>query len=96
MYMPIPGVMLNFDARRYMYDKNTTYSMGTEYSLFGGPGSVSALSFRGGINGGAGQNAAGAFSAGAGVKFMNADLDYAISPEGRLGGTQRITLKKKF
>jgi len=27
---------------------------------------------------------------------MNAELDYAMSPEGALGGTQRITLKKKF
>ena len=96
MYMPVAGFMLNFDARRYVYDKYTTYSLGTEYALFGGPGSISGLSLRGGVNGGAGQSAAGAFSAGAGIKVLNTDLDYAMSPEGKLGGTQRITLKKKF
>jgi membrane-bound ClpP family serine protease len=48
------------------------------------------------MNGGVGQNAASAFSAGAGIRLMNADLDYAMSPEGTLGSIQRITLKKKF
>jgi len=96
MFMPIAGFMLNFDAKRYVYDKYTTYSLGTEYALFGGPDTMTGLSLRGGINGGAGKSAAGAFSAGAGIKLMNADLDYAMSPEGTLGSTQRITLKKKF
>ncbi len=96
MFMPVAGFMLNFDARRYVYDKNTTYSLGTEYALFGGPETMTGLSLRGGVNGGSGQSAAGAFSAGAGIKLMNADLDYAMSPEGALGSTQRITLKKKF
>jgi len=96
MVMPVPGFMLNFDARRYVYDKYTTYSLGTEYALFGGPGSMSGLSLRGGVNGGQGESAAGVFSAGAGIKLMNADLDYAMTPEGKLGNTQRITLKKKF
>ena len=96
MYMPVAGFMLNFDARRYVYDKYTAYSVGTEYALFGGPGTMSGLSLRGGVNGGAGQSAAGAFSAGAGIKLMNMDVDYAMSPEGSLGSAQRITLKKKF
>ena len=96
MYMPVAGFMLNFDARRYVYDKYTAYSVGTEYALFGGPGTMSGLSLRGGVNGGAGQSAAGAFSAGAGIRLMNADLDYAMSPEGSLGSAQRITLKKRF
>jgi len=96
MFMLVQGFMLNFDTRRYVYDKYTTYSLGTEYALYGGPGTMSGLSLRGGVNGGAGQSAAGAFSAGAGIKLMNADLDYAMSPEGSLGSIQRITLKKKF
>lgn len=96
MFMPLAGFMLNFDARRYVYDKYTAYSLGTEYALFGGPGTMSGLSLRGGVNSGAAQSAAGAFSAGAGIRLMNADLDYAMSPEGKLGNTQRITLKKKF
>jgi len=96
MFMPVAGFMLNFDARRYVYDKYTAYSLGAEYALFGGPESMTGLSLRGGVNGGAGQSAAGAFSAGTGIKLMNADLDYAMSPEGKLGNTQRITLKKKF
>lgn len=96
MYMPVAGFMLNLDARRYVYDKYTTYSVGTEYALYGGPGTMTGLSLRGGMNGGTGQNAASAFSAGAGIRLMNADLDYAMSPEGSLGSIQRITLKKKF
>jgi len=96
VFMPISGVMLNFDAKRYVYDKYTSYSLGTEYALFGGASSAYGLSLRGGVNGQPEQGAAGAFSAGAGIKFMNADLDYAMTPQGSLGGTQRITLKKKF
>jgi len=97
MFMPVSGFMLNFDARRYVYDKYTTYSLGTEYALFGSPVSMSGLSLRGGVNGGAAQSAAGGrFSAGAGIRLMNAELDYAMSPEGRLGSAQRITVKKKF
>jgi len=95
-FMPVPGVMLNIDARRYVYDKYTTFSLGTEYALFGGPGSMYGLTLRGGVNGAGGTGAAGAFSAGAGVKVLNAELDYAMSPGGAIGGTQRITLKKKF
>lgn len=96
VFMPISGFMLNFDAKRYVYDKRTVFSVGSEYALFGGPGTMSGLSLRGGLNGGAGQTAAGAFSAGAGIRLLNAELDYAMSPEGAIGGTQRITLKKKF
>ena len=96
MFMPVAGFMLNFDARRYVYDKYTAYSVGTEYALFGGPGAMTGLSLRGGLNGGAGQSAAGAFTAGAGIKLMNADLDYAMSPFGELGSTQKLSLKKKF
>jgi len=96
VFMPISGVMLNFDAKRYVYDKYTAYSLGTEYALFGGVSSAYGLSLRGGVNGQPEQGAAGAFSAGAGIKFMNTDLDYAMTPQGSLGGTQRITLKKKF
>lgn len=96
MLMPVQGFMLNLDAKRYVYDKYTAYSVGTEYALFGGPGTMSGLTLRGGVNGGAAQTAAGAFSAGAGIRVMNAELDYAMSPEGAIGGTQRITLKRKF
>ena len=96
MFMPVAGFMLNLDARRYVYDKYTAYSLGTEYALFGGPGTMSGLALRGGLLGGNGESAAGAFTAGAGIKVMNADLDYAMSPEGKLGSVQRITLKKKF
>jgi hypothetical protein len=96
VFMPISGVMLNFDAKRYVYDKCTAYSLGTEYALFGGGSSAYGLNLRGGVSGQPEQGAAGAFSAGAGIKFMNTDLDYAMTPQGSLGGTQRITLKKKF
>lgn len=95
-FMPLSGFMLNFDAKRYVYDKYTAFSVGSEYVLFGGPGTMSGLSLRGGLNGAPGQSAAGAFSAGAGIRLMNAELDYAMSPDGVIGGTQRITLKKKF
>ena len=96
MFMPVAGFMLNLDARRYVYDKYTSYSLGTEYALFGGPEAMSGLALRGGLACGSGQTTAGVFSAGAGIKVLNSDLDYAMSPGGKLGGTQRITLKKKF
>ena len=97
MFMPLQGFTLNLDAKTYVYDRTTTFSLGTEYALFGGPDSVSGLCLRGGLNaGGESRSAAGAFTAGAGVRLMNMDLDYAMSPQGDLGGTQRITLKKKF
>jgi hypothetical protein len=35
-------------------------------------------------------------TAGAGIKLVNLDVDYAMSPQSDLGSTQRITLKKKF
>ena len=57
---------------------------------------MSGLALRGGVNGGEGQAAAGAFSAGAGIKLLNGELDYAMTPDGKLGNTQSITLKKKF
>lgn len=95
-FMPMSGLLLNFDAKRYIYDKYTTCSAGTEYVLYGGPGTMSGITLRGGVNGGAEQAGASAFSTGAGIRVMNAELDYAMSPGGAIGGTQRITLKKKF
>lgn len=91
----LPGVGLVLDVKRLVYDKETVVSAGTEYSmLMGGVG----FSLRGGygLAGVLATDGGNAVSAGAGVKALGAELDYAVAPETALGSVQRITLKKRF
>ncbi|MBI4801834.1 MAG: PorV/PorQ family protein [Elusimicrobia bacterium] len=92
MFSVIPGVNLALDVKRQVYDKQTGVSFGTEYAL------LSGVALRAGYltsNRAASMNNTG-FSAGAGLNFWNTQLDYAVTPYGDLGNTQKITLKKKF
>jgi len=88
----IPGVNLALDAKRMVYDKQTNISFGTEYAVLSGvalrSGYLTSTNVGGLKNKG--------FSAGAGFKFWNTQLDYAVTPYGDLGDTQRITFKKQF
>lgn len=88
----IPGLNLSFDAKHMVYDRQTNVSFGTEYAILSGfalrsgylaNSSVSSLKNKG-------------FSAGVGFTIWNANLDYAVTPYGELGDTQKITLKKSF
>lgn len=89
----IPGLSVAFDAKRLVYDKQTTVSFGTEYTV------LSGFALRSGyLNN---TNATGVkntgFSAGAGLNLWSTtQLDYAVTPYGEIGNVQRITLKKRF
>lgn len=99
VFTPLAGFSLALDAKRFMHDKETVFSMGSEYKLFGDSKSVSAMALRGGLGGG--RNAEGRglsrlWSAGAGIRLFDMNMDYALTPYGDLGNSQKITLKKKF
>lgn len=98
-FLPLAGFSLALDARRYVYDRETVFSVGSEYRLFGEAGSVSALALRGGLGGarsGSGGGLGGLWSAGAGIRLFDLNVDYALAPYRDLGSTHRVTLKKKF
>lgn len=87
----VPGINLALDAKRLVYDKQTTVSFGTEYAV------LSGLALRSGYltNSSSSLKDKG-FSAGVGFNFWNTNLDYSVTPYGELGNTQKITLKKSF
>lgn len=92
MFSVIPGVNLALDVKRLVYDKQTGVSFGTEYAL------LSGVALRAGYltNNHVANISNTGFSAGAGINFWNTQLDYAVTPYGELGNSQKITLKKKF
>ena len=99
VFTPLAGFSLALDAKRFIYDKETVFSMGSEYKLFGDSKSVSAMALRGGLGGGRSAEERGLnrlWSAGAGIRLFDVNMDYALTPYGDLGNSQKITLKKKF
>jgi len=88
----VPGFSLALDAKRMVYDKQTNICFGTEYAL------ISGFALRSGYL--ADTNVTGfknkGFSAGVGFNFWKTNMDYAVTPYGELGNTQRITLKRSF
>lgn len=57
------------------------------------------MALRGGLGGGrsaAGGGLSGLWSAGAGIRLFDVNVDYALIPFGDLGNSEKITLKKKF
>ena len=88
----IPGFNMAMDVKRMVYDKRTDVSFGTEYSV------LPMISLRTGylMNNSRAGTGLNAINIGAGVNFWGTQFDYAVSPYGDLGNTQKITLKKKF
>ena len=88
----IPGINLSVDAKRFVYDKQTNISLGTEYVV------LSGVSLRSGYLADTNMSSVNnkGFSAGVGIKLWNTNLDYAVTLYGELGNTQRISLKKQF
>lgn len=88
----IPGFNIALDVKRYVNDKRTAISVGSEYNV------MPALSLRGGYL--TGENSLAVkdrgVSFGAGVNFLTMQLDYSAAPFGELGNTQKISLTKKF
>jgi hypothetical protein len=95
-FMVMPGMGLSVDARRLVYDKQTVFSIGTEYAMLAANNLGFALRGGYGLTGLAQSNDKNGLSVGAGVMALGAQLDYAVSPETGLGSVQRITLKKRF
>lgn len=91
----LPGVGLVLDAKRLVHDRETVFSVGTEYALFSGGDMGFALRGGYGLAGVPREDKSGV-SLGAGIMAFGANLDYAVSPEAGLGSVQRITLVKKF
>lgn len=92
----LSGVGVAVDAKRLVYDRQTVLSAGTEYSMQTGGGVGFALRGGYGLAGMSSADAKSGLSAGAGVRALGAEVDYAVSPETGLGSVQRITLKKRF
>lgn len=95
-FIALPGMALAFDVKRLIYDKQTVFSIGTEYALLTGGNMGFALRGGYGLTRLTQNNGKSGLSAGAGLMAVGAQLDYAVSPEIGLGNIQRITLKKKF
>lgn len=90
---PLAGLNIALDIKRFLHDKETAFSLGSEYAV------LPALSLRSGYmleGGGIGGSGAPGLNAGVGLRLMDMQLDYAVTPFGELGNAQRITVKKKF
>ena len=88
----IPGFNLALDVKRYVSDKRTAISIGSEYNV------MPALSLRGGYLTGENSLAVKGRGAsfGAGINILSMQLDYSAAPFGGLGNTQKLSLTKKF
>ena len=88
----IAGLSLAADARRLVYDGRTTLSIGTEYML------LPMFTVRGGylLSSATSLQQANALGMGFGLKLMGQKVDYAFTPFGELGATQRISLNWRF
>jgi len=95
-YIALPGMALALDVKRLVYDKQTIFSVGSEYAMMTGNNAGFALRGGYGLTGLTQNNGKSGLSVGAGVMALGAQLDYAVSPETGLGSIQRMTLKKKF
>lgn len=98
------GLLVSADLKTRPYDSKTSLSFGTEFAP------VSMLALRCGYlaegaaskapvsGGGFEKNAANltGFGFGLGLKFSRAALDYAFTPSGELGNSQRLSLSVKF
>lgn len=88
----VPGLNLALDAKRLVYDRQTSVSFGTEYAV------LSGFALRSGYLSNSNTNSLknNGFSAGVGFIFLKTNLDYSVTPYGELGNTQKISLKRSF
>lgn len=95
-FTALPGMALGVDVKRLVYDKQTVFSVGTEYAMLTANNLGFALRGGYGLAGQPQDNGKNGLCVGAGLTALGAQLDYAVSPETGLGSIQRITLKKRF
>ncbi len=84
----IPAVSLAAEVNRLVYDRRTTFAVGTEYGLLGG------LALRGGYA--AGAVSGGALTGGVGFRAGTMSFDYSFSPFGELDTTRKFSLSMGF
>ncbi|MBU2574155.1 MAG: PorV/PorQ family protein [Elusimicrobia bacterium] len=85
------AMTLVFDVKRLVYDKETSFAVGSEYNMFG------AMFLRGGYsNSLTGAGDMGNISGGAGIKFANVAVDYSFAPFGNFGAIKALSLNYKF
>lgn len=78
------SLLLSADVSHRPYGSQTSFAVGTEYSVVGG------FSMRLGYAMGS------SFGAGFGLKLRGAQIDYSFSPAGELGAAQRLSLSSRF
>lgn len=96
----IAGAMqLTMDVRREVYDRETNFSIGSEYALLPTlavrAGYISTLAQQTGSSSG-GLDALGGLGGGLGLKLGRYRFDYTFTPYGNLGNAQRLSLGAKF
>lgn len=76
-----PGFSMALDVKRLLYDKQTDFSVGTEYSFI--PGFALRTGYM--MNNAAFDTKNKGFSVGAGVNLLNTQFDYSVTPLRRPG-----------
>ncbi|HAF94742.1 MAG: hypothetical protein A2X34_04200 [Elusimicrobia bacterium GWC2_51_8] len=85
------AMTLVLDVKRLVYDKATSFAVGSEYNMFG------SMFLRGGYsNRIAGAGDMGNISGGIGLKLADVAVDYAFAPFGNFGATKSLSLNYKF
>ncbi|MBI4397197.1 MAG: PorV/PorQ family protein [Elusimicrobia bacterium] len=89
-YQFFDGISLGADFRRYVYERRNTISLGTEYWL------MNRVALRAGYNEvqGGTTSRLGQWTGihmGLGLKTMNTQMDYALTPSAEFGNTHRLS-----
>lgn len=86
------ALTLAADIKHRIYDRKTTWAVGTEYSL------IPSFSLRTGyaLSSRLNSEALSGLGAGFGMRMMGYRLDYAITPFGELGNAHRVSLTARF
>jgi hypothetical protein len=89
---PAREALFSADLRHRPHAGKSTVSFGAEYSM------APAVALRAGYEAfsGIGSGALGGLGLGVGLHFGKATLDYAFSPAGDLGNTQRVSVSMRF
>ena len=85
----LPTISLAAEVSRLVYDRRTSFSVGTEYGLTGN------LALRGGYAAGT-SGVPGAMSGGIGFSAGAMKLDYSFSPFGEMDTTRKFSLSMAF
>ncbi|OGR44565.1 MAG: hypothetical protein A2X35_00445 [Elusimicrobia bacterium GWA2_61_42] len=85
----LSSISLAAEVSRLMYDRRTSFAVGTEYGLTGN------LALRGGYAAGS-DGAPGAMTGGVGFSAGSMKIDYSFSPFGEMDTTKKFSLSMSF